>query len=427
MNDFAIVFVAEIVRRIRSRLFWIATAGGMLAIAALIGAPLFFSSIAQSSSSDVLLAGQPALVARAKALMERRKDYRVTATVATLPPHVTAAYLAAHGRAGAAIAIVERRGRLHLDVYPRDLSAFDGAQFRDLVPLNIELATGIAAGRIDGAVTIDRAIHPIDRKFADTRTAALAHGVAFGMVFVLYLAIIIASQSVMSAVAEEKTSRIAEILVATIPPARLLAGKVFASAAVAVVQVGSWLLTAALLVPVAAASPVFASTVVGPGKSGPAALGLDPWLALAFAAFFVLGYLQYATTYAAAASLISRTEDLGVVTTPVILPVVGAFFVAQYGLVEPNAPIVVACSFIPFLSPFVMFTRIAISVVPWWQPAIALAVDAVTVVACFWAAGKIYRVGMLLYGRLPSARQILRALAPEPSITASSTSRRDAS
>jgi len=410
MRDLGIVFVAELVRKLRSRLFWLATAGGMFAIAVLIEAPIFFSAIAQSSSSDIVLAGPPSLVARAKTLMERHKDYRVVATVDALPARVTNAYLAAHGKAGAAIAIAERDGKLHLDVYPRDLSAFDGAQFRDLVPLNIELATGIAAHRIDGAISIDRAIHPIDEKFADTRTAALAHGVAFGMIFILYLAIIIASQSVMSAVAEEKTSRIAEILVATISPTNLLAGKVFAAAAIAIVQVGSWFATAAVLVPFAAASPIFASAATGSEKTGAAALGIDPLLILYFIAFFVLGYLQYATTYAAAASLISRTEDLGTVTTPVILPVVGAFFVAQYALVEPDAPIVVACSFVPFLSPFVMFTRVAISVVPWWQPVLALFIDAATVAVCFWAAGRIYRVGMLLYGRLPSAKQIFAAL-----------------
>jgi len=410
VNELAIVFRAELLRKLRSRLFWIATAGGMFAIALLIEAPLFFGSIAESSASDVLLAGPPALVARAKTLMERKKDYKIVATVAALPPHVTAAYLAAHGKAGAAVALAVRGGRLHLDVYPRDLSAFDGAQFRDLVPLNIELVTGVASARVDRALTLDRTIHPIGEKFADTRTAALAHGVAFGMVFILYLAIIIASQSVMSAVAEEKTSRIAEILISTIAPADLLAGKVLAAAVIAIVQVGCWLATAAVLVPFAASSQLFTSTPLGPGGATPAALGIDPLLALYFIAFFILGYLQYATVYAAAASLISRTEDLGSVTTPVILPVVGAFFVAQYALVEPNAPLVVICSFVPFLSPFVMFTRVAISVVPWWQPLAALAIDAATVWLCFVGAGRVYRVGMLLYGKLPSAKQILAAL-----------------
>jgi ABC-type Na+ efflux pump permease subunit len=410
VNELAIVFTAELTRKIRSVLFWVATAGGMVAIAFLIEAPLFFTSIAQSSSSDVILAGPPRLVARAKTLMERHKDYTIVATTDALPSRVTIAYLAAHGKAGAAVALEERDGRLHVDVYPRDLSAFDGAQFRDLVPLNIELATGLVPARIERASTIDRTIHPIEEKFSDTRTAALAHGVAFGMVFVLYLAIIIASQSVMSAVAEEKTSRIAEILVATIAPTNLLAGKVLAAAVLALVQVGSWLLTAAVLVPFAAASPLVASSPVAPGTATAAAFGIDPLLAIYFAGFFIVGYLQYATLYAAAASLISRTEDLGTVTAPVIFPVVGAFAVAQYGLVEPNAPIVVAFSFVPFFSPFVMFTRIAISVVPWWEPVLALAIDTIAVWLCFVAAGRVYRLGMLLYGKLPSPRQIFTTL-----------------
>jgi ABC-2 type transport system permease protein len=151
-------------------------------------------------------------------------------------------------------------------------------------------------------------------------------------------------------------------------------------------------------------------TIEGPGVTGPASFGIDPMLAAAFAAFFLLGYLQFATIYAAAASLVSRTEDLGVVTGPVIFPVVGAFFVAQYGLVEPSAPIVVICSFVPFLSPFVMFTRIAISVVPAWQPPLALIIDVATVIVAFWAAGRVYRVGMLLYGKVPSVGQIVAAI-----------------
>jgi ABC-2 type transport system permease protein len=94
----------------------------------------------------------------------------------------------------------------------------------------------------------------------------------------------------------------------------------------------------------------------------------------------------------------------------VILPVVAAFLVAQFALVQPSAPIVVACSFIPFISPFVIFTRLAITDVPTWQIVIAVVINVITVAASFWAAGRVYRVGMLLYGRLPSARQIVAAL-----------------
>ncbi|MBD5653812.1 MAG: ABC transporter permease [Candidatus Eremiobacteraeota bacterium] len=410
MKDLQIVFVAEVTRKLRSRIFWIATVGGMAAIAFLVSAPAIFASLARSSSSDIVLAGPPALRARAQALMMAKKDYRVVATLDSLPPNVTPHFLDVHGDAGAAIAVSERGHALHLDIYPRDLSAFDDAEFRDLVPLNIELATNLSPARIESASTVPHTLHALDAKFADSRMAALAHGVAFGLIFILYLAIIIASQSVMSSVAEEKTSRIAEILVATIEPSMLLAGKTLAAAVVAMVQIALWLATAAVLLPYVAASLSGSIAAANAVSQPSAALLFDPWELVAFLVFFVLGYLQYSTIYAAAASLISRTEDLASVTTPVILPVVGAFFIAQFALIAPTAPVVIACSFVPLLSPFVMFTRIAVSTVPVWQIVLAIGIDAATVVASFWAAGKIYRVGMLLYGKLPSPKQIFAAL-----------------
>jgi ABC-type Na+ efflux pump permease subunit len=362
-----------------------------------------------------VLAGPEPLRDRAAALMEAHKDFRVVAAVDALPAHVTPKYLERHGKAGAAVAISLRGGRIHLDVYPKDLSAFDDVEFHSLSPLNIELITGLAATRAESASKIDRTIHPLDAKFADTRAAALAHGVTFGLVFILYLSIVISSQSIMSAVAEEKTNRIAEILIATIDPTNLLYGKTLAAAVVAMAQIGLWVATAVVLLPQAASSLAStSSSSVAPsartGDAGAVLAVLDPGLLAAFAIFFVLGYLQYATIYAAAGSLVSRTEELGAVATPVILPVIGAFLVANFALVQPGSPIVIASSFIPFLSPFVIFTRVAISEVPAWQIALAVLINVATVAGSFWAAGRVYRVGMLLYGRLPSPRQIVAAL-----------------
>ena len=408
-NELGIVFFAEILRKLRSRIFWIATIGGALGIALVIQAPLFFSGVVRTSMSNIVLAGPPALRARATTLMEAHRDYHVVASLATLPTHVTARYLDAHDHASAAIALSAPANKLRLDIYPRDLSAFDGVEFRDLAPLAVALQTGLDPTRVARALKIERSLHAIDTKFVDEKAATIAHGVAFGLVFMLYLAIILASQSVMAAVAEEKTSRIAEILVATIEPANLLAGKTFAAAAIALIQIVLWIATAAAFLPRFAAT-LEATTHRSSGHTSAIFTTIDPFEIAAFFAFFILGYLQYATIYAAAASLISRTEDLASVTTPVIIPVVGAFFVAQFALLQPESPIVVACGFIPLLSPFVMFTRIAISSVPWWQTALALGIDFVTVLVCFWAAGRIYRVGMLLYGKVPSPAQIVAAL-----------------
>lgn len=412
-HEFALVFAAETLRRFRSRIFWLATLGGMAGLALMIEAPTLLLSTIRSSTSDIVLAGPPALRVRAAALLERKREFRIVASIDALPQRVTLAYLDAHGRAGAALSLSTRAKRLHVDVYPRDLSAFDGAQFRALVPLNVELATGLPQHAIADALTIATTTHALDAKFATARTATFGHGIAYGLVFILYLAIILASQSVMSAVAEEKTSRIAEILVATIDPANLLAGKTFAAAATALVQLLFWLATALVLVPHVAltlAGPAAGSPTASSAEAASALAALAPPTLAAFFACFVLGYLQYATLYAAAASLISRTEDLGVVTTPVILPVVAAFLVAQFALTAPNAPLVIALGFVPFFSPFVLFIRIAIADVPAWQIALAFAIDVLAVIACFYAAGKIYRLGMLAYGRVPSPRQLLAAL-----------------
>jgi ABC-type Na+ efflux pump permease subunit len=413
VSELGVVLVTELGRKLRSAIFWLATLGGMVAIAFMVEAPVVLAALERSSSSDIVLAGPEPLRDRAAALMEAHKDFRVVATVDALPARVTPTYLERHGKAGAAVAISLRAGRIHLDVYPKDLSAFDDVEFRSLSPLNIELVTGLASARVENASKIDRTIHPLDAKFADTRAAALAHGVTFGLVFILYLSIVISSQSIMSAVAEEKTNRIAEILIATIDPTNLLYGKTLAAAVVAIAQIGLWVATAALLLPQAASSLAGSGGVASQARTGDAGAVLavlDPGLLLAFAIFFVLGYLQYATIYAAAGSLVSRTEELGAVATPVILPVVGAFLVANFALVQPGSPIVIASSFIPFLSPFVIFTRVAISEVPAWQIALAVLVNIATVAGCFWAAGRVYRVGMLLYGRLPSPRQIVAAL-----------------
>jgi ABC-2 type transport system permease protein len=408
VNEIGIVFAAEFARKLRSRVYLVATLGGALMVAFLVEAPALFSHASFASTSDIVLAGPAALRQRAAALMEAKEDFRVVSSLERLPQPVTLAFLDAHHKAAAALELSVQQHKLHVDVYPRDLAAYDEIEFRVLAPLSIEVATGLPSAEVTPALKVVRVIHPLDRKFVDAKSATFAHGVAFGLIFILYFSIIIASQSVMASVAEEKTSRIAELLVATISPVNLLTAKTLAAAALALLQIGVWVTTALVLLPRAAVS-LAGSQTLGP-DSGAQLLAFDPGELLAFAIFFLLGFFHYATIYAAAASLISRTEDLGSVATPVILPVVGAFFIAQFALLQPNSPLAIVFSFVPFISPFVIFSRIAISLVPWWQIALAVAINLATVAVCFYLGGKIYRVGMLLYGNAPSLRQVWAAL-----------------
>jgi ABC-2 type transport system permease protein len=110
------------------------------------------------------------------------------------------------------------------------------------------------------------------------------------------------------------------------------------------------------------------------------------------------------------ASLINRTEDLGSISLPLVAPVIAAFFIAMVTLDSPDASWAVTSSMIPLISPFVMFARIAVSNVPAWQLALSIGINVVALYLITIMAGKIYRVGMLLYGRAPKLSQVWHVL-----------------
>jgi ABC-2 type transport system permease protein len=244
----------------------------------------------------------------------------------------------------------------------------------------------------------------IGSKFANSDQAFAARGIAYTLLFFLYMLILLNSQLVMSSVAEEKTSRIAELLIASVDPAALLAGKVLAALTLALLQLVVW----------AGAGVIFGSgAITGASASGSpvVALGgilsvITPFVLSAFLAFFIIGQLQLSTMFAAFASLINRTEDLGSVTIPLVMPVVFALFIAIGTLGAPDSPWSVTLSFVPLFAPFVMFARIAVSNVPLWQIAASLLINLLALWGIALLAGKIYRVGMLLYGRAPKLSQI---------------------
>jgi ABC-2 type transport system permease protein len=109
-------------------------------------------------------------------------------------------------------------------------------------------------------------------------------------------------------------------------------------------------------------------------------------------------------------SLVNRTEDLGSVSIPVVMPVVFAFILAIVAIQVPDLPWIVGVSFLPLVSPFVMFARIAVTDVPIWQIVLCVAINVVALWAIAIAAGKLYRVGMLLYGRAPNLKQVWQVI-----------------
>ena len=220
MNEFVTVLSAEIMRRIRSRPFLIGVALGIFAIALMIKAPALLGGALTHAGDSIVLAGPPALTSRASQLLA--KDFEIEATT-TKTDTPSIAYLDAHKKAGALVVLGERNKQLSVTVYARNLSFVNRKTLKtDLMPLNLALATSGNMKAIDSSMNVPIVVHGIDSKFSNEQASDAAQAIAYTLLFFLYISILINSQLVMTSVAEEKTSRIAELLIASVNPSALL-------------------------------------------------------------------------------------------------------------------------------------------------------------------------------------------------------------
>jgi ABC-2 type transport system permease protein len=210
-------------------------------------------------------------------------------------------------------------------------------------------------------------------------------------------------------VVEEKSSRVMEVVLNAATPFQLLAGKVFGVGAVALTQYGAIVVTGgiALLAQGAVATAVLGET----GSADALPQGLTLELLLLFGVYGILGFLLYASLYAAAGSLVSRQEDVNTVIMPMTLASTGGYLIGVYaamGLLDIKAGWIVALSQVPFLSPFMMLGRIATGVAAPWEILVSVALLVVSIGAALWLAARIYAAGVLLYGQRPGLRAIVR-------------------
>lgn len=408
MRDFLIVYAAELKRRLRSRAFQIGLIVGVLGVAGMIKLPSFVESHVGVEQQYVALAGAPALVAQARTLLEN--DYTISAVRASTSPPSEADLAAMH--AGRMIALDDAGGSLHVIVYATSPQISTARIAELLVPLNVAVTEHLDPQAAHRAVTVPVEVHGVGKTFASPQAAAFAKVVGFSLLIVLYLVVILNSQLTLTSVIEEKTNRIAELLVAAIDPLALLYGKIFAGTTLALIQMVAWVIVGALVGGSSAPSPEVAGGTPGAGGVLAFAGGasLDPMIAPAFLFLLLVGLLQFSTIYAAIGSLVSRPEDLGSISSALIFPIVAAFITAMLALDAPNAPFVVAASFVPMVAPFVMFVRIVMGQPPAWQLALCAAINLLALWGIAIAASRLYRVGMLLYGRPPSLAQIWKTV-----------------
>jgi ABC-2 type transport system permease protein len=226
------------------------------------------------------------------------------------------------------------------------------------------------------------------------------------LIVLIFMAIVLYGNWVATSVAEEKSSRVMELLVTAATPRQLLVGKVLGTGAVGLTQYAAILLAAGI--GLALHGPIEAAFVAGePGPGVDLALSIP--LLLLYGAFFMGGFLLYATLYAAVGSMVSRQEDVNQVAGPMVVFAMAGYFGAFFALNAIDAAWVAPLSWVPFFSPFLMTARMVLTTVPAWELAGSLIVLTLAVALALLLAARVYSAGVLLYGQKRTLRQVLRA------------------
>ena len=258
---------------------------------------------------------------------------------------------------------------------------------------------------------------------------------------IIYMFIAMFSGMVMQSVIEEKASRVVEVLVSSVKATELMFGKIIGVACVALTQFFLWILLTLVLVGGFSAVAGFDSLMGDPAQTEQmlemtgsmggvsveemAAMTQDSdgmgavlstlkdinWvqMILAFVIYFALGYLLYASFFAAIGSAVENEADTNQLQMPVTIPLLLAFFVALYAFNAPDSPIVWWCSMIPFTSPIVMLARIPFGV-PGWELALSVVLLAATFAGCAWLSAKIYKIGILMFGKKTTFKDLWKWL-----------------
>ena len=249
---------------------------------------------------------------------------------------------------------------------------------------------------------VELVTYPINEKGEEGGEDSGAGFIAvFTISFLIYLTILLYGQVILGAVIEEKETRIAEILFSSVRSFPLMIGKLIGVSLVALTQLSIWGL----------AFLVLSGFVVGKliASGFPVNLPhLPPLFAAYFFLFFLLGYFIYATFYVLVGSMVTTTQEGGQVAMPIIFLLMIGFYMSFLVIRSPNSSFAFWVSMVPFFSPITMLVRIVSQTPPLWQIALSLAVGFGTVVLLIWLASRVYRVGMLMYGKKATIPEVMR-------------------
>jgi ABC-2 type transport system permease protein len=257
-------------------------------------------------------------------------------------------------------------------------------------------SAGLDAGRVDDLTRgLDlRTVRVSEQGEREDKGAAML--LAMILMMILYAGLLMWGQAVMTSVIEEKTSRVVEVMASGVPSTTLLMGKLLGVGGAGLTQYLVWALS---LLGVSLAS----------GSLGATGMPEVTWLMLAsFVLFYVLGFLFYAALYAAIGAAVNTAQEAQSLAFPVLVPIILAMVCWPAVMQSPDGTLAFTVSMIPGMSPLMMFLRIVILTPPVWQILLSVALLALGILGTVWVAARVYRVGILMYGKRPTFPEMMR-------------------
>lgn len=278
-----------------------------------------------------------------------------------------------------------------------DLRTMERAVSAVLVERRLEEA-GLDPGRVKNLTKeLDlRTVRLSEAGEREDQGAALIFSII--LLMILYVSILMWGQAVMTSVIEEKTSRVVEVMASGVSSTTLLAGKLIGVGGAGLTQFLVWSLS---LFGVSA----FAA---GPLAGAFTMPEITPLMLVSFVLFFLLGFGFYSALYAAIGAAVNTVQEAQNLVFPVMLPIILGMVFFPAALEAPDGPLAVTLSMIPGISPLIMFLRIVVLTPPLWQIVLSVVLLVLAILGVLWVSARVYRVGILMYGKRPTFPELVR-------------------
>ena len=399
----------EYIERVRTKAFLIGTILGPIVMAALMVAPML---AARSKSKPLRIAvvdwtGElrgPIEEALQEATDDGRKRFDVRPAGADAPEAAEAAFKKAvldKSLDGYLSLPKDAVGTAKASYYGRNVSNFSVLRTLERTVSGVLVTRRLTSAGLDAARVNDltraldmKTIRLSEQGEREDKGAAMF--LAMILLMILYVGILMWGQTVMTSVIEEKTSRVVEVMASGVPPTTLLMGKLLGVGAAGLTQFLVWALS---LLVVSLVSGSLGATDMPE---------VTPLVLASFVVFYLLGFFFYASLYAAIGAAVNTVQEAQSFVFPVLLPIILAIACWPAVMQSPDGPLAFTVSMIPGMSPVIMFLRIVVLTPPMWQLLLSIALLVLGILGVVWMAARVYRVGILMYGKRPTFPEIVR-------------------